>query len=190
MLYRGRSCPFCTVLGKAQRTVGVHQMEKAHPQVVQKQARHIPAQIQVPADKVGDVRHRVEWAAHGVAGQGGQAGGVHLVAQLVELVVVVQHIRLVLGGDGDLVGHAPADDGGVVVVLVNQLFHLADGVFPAIGQVLGDIGDLRPDHHAVLVAQVIEILIVLVVCQPDGVCTQLPDQRHILVVHLPGDGVA
>ena len=32
-----------TVLGKAQRTVGVHQMEKVHPQVIQEQARHIPA---------------------------------------------------------------------------------------------------------------------------------------------------
>ena len=78
----------------------------------------------------------------------------------------------------------------MVIVLVDQLFHLADGIFPAIGQVLRDIGDLCPDHHAVLVAQVVEILVVLVVRQPDGVCTQLPDQRHILIVHLPGDGIA
>ena len=104
--------------------------------------------------------------------------------------MVIQHIRLILGGDGDLVGHAPADDGGVVIVLVDQLFHLAEGIFPAIGQVLGDIGDLCPDHHTVLVAQVVEILVVLVVCQTDGICTQLPDQRHVLVVHLPGDGIA
>ena len=34
-----------------------------------------------------------------------KTGGVHLVAQLVEHPVVIQHIRLVLGGDGDLVGH-------------------------------------------------------------------------------------
>ena len=179
-----------TVLGKAQRTVGVHQMEKVHPQVIQEQARHIPAQIQVPADQIGDVCHRVEGAAHGVAGQRGQAGRVHLVAQLVEHPMVVQHIRLILGGNGDLVGHAPADDGGVVVVLVDELLHLADGVFPAIGQMLGDVGDLCPDHHAVLVAQVVEILVVLVVGQPDGVGTQLPDQRHVLIVHLPGDGIA
>ena len=104
--------------------------------------------------------------------------------------MVIQHICLVLGGDGDLVGHTPTDDGGVVVVLVDQLFHLADGVFPAIGQVLRDIGDFCPDHHAVLVAQVVEILVVLVVCQTDGVCAQLPDQRHVLIVHLPGDGIA
>ena len=55
---------------------------------------------------------------------------------------------------------------------------------------LGNIGDLRPDHHAVLVTEVVEILVVLVVGQPDGVRTQLPDEGHILVVHRAGDGVA
>ena len=104
--------------------------------------------------------------------------------------MVVQHIRLVLGGNSDLVGHTPADDGGVVVVLVDELLHLADGIFPAIGQMLGNVGDLCPDHHAVLVAQVVEILVVLVVRQPDGVGAQFPDQRHVLIMHLPGDGVA
>ena len=48
--------------------------------------------------------HRVEGAAHGVAGQRGQAGGVHLVAQVVEHVVVGQHVGLILGGNGDLIG--------------------------------------------------------------------------------------
>ena len=134
--------------------------------------------------------HRVEGAAHGIAGQRGQAGGVHLVAQVVQLPVIVEHIGLVLGGDGDLIGDAPADDAGVVVVLADQLFHLADGVGTAIGQMLRNIGDLRPDHHAVLVTEVVEILVVLVVGQPDGVRTQLPDEGHILVVHRAGDGVA
>ena len=78
----------------------------------------------------------------------------------------------------------------MVVVLVDELLHLADGVGAAIGQVLGDVGDLSPDHHAVLVTEVVEVLVVLVVGQPDGVCTQLPDEGHILIVHLTGDGVA
>ena len=90
-------------------------------------------------------------------------------AQLVEHPMVIQHICLVLGGDGDLVGNAPADDAGVVVVLVDELLHLADGVGAAIGQVLGDVGDLSPDHHAVLVTEVVEVLVVLVVGQSDGV---------------------
>ena len=78
----------------------------------------------------------------------------------------------------------------MVIVLVDQLFHLVDGVLAAIGQVLGDIGDLSPDHHAVLIAQVVEVLVVLVMGQPDGVGTQFPDERHILIVHLPADGIA
>ena len=78
----------------------------------------------------------------------------------------------------------------MVVVLVDELLHLADGVGAAIGQVLGDVGDLSPDHHAVLIAQVVEVLVVLVMGQPDGVGTQLPDEGHILIVHLAGDGVA
>ena len=78
----------------------------------------------------------------------------------------------------------------MIVVLLNQLFHLADGVFPTVGHMLADVRDFRPDDHAVFVAQIIEILIVLIVRQTDGVAAQLTDERHVLVVHLAGDGVA
>ena len=43
-----------TVLGEARGRPG-RQMEEVHPQVVQEQARHIPAEVEVPADEVGDV---------------------------------------------------------------------------------------------------------------------------------------
>ena len=108
------------VLGVSQGRLGVAQVEEADPQIVQEQARHIPTQVQVPAD----VGHRIEGAAHGVAGQGGKAAGISLMDQVIQDVVVVQHVLLLLGGDGDLVGHAPADDAGVVVVLLNELLHL------------------------------------------------------------------
>ena len=111
-------------------------------------------------------------------------------AQVVQLAVVIQHVLLVLGGDGDLVGNAPADDAGVVVVLDDQLFHLADGVLAAVGHVLTDVGDLGPNNHADLVAQIIEVLVVLIMSQADGVGTDLFDQGHVFVVHLAGDGVA
>ena len=179
-----------TVLAEAQRAVRVAQVEEIHPQVVQEQPRHIPAQIQVPADEVGNVRHRVKGTAHRIARQRGQAGVVHLVAEVVQHAVVVQHIALVLGRDGDLVGHAPADDAGVVVVLLDQLLHLADGVGAPARHMLADIGDLRPDDHTRLVAQVVEVLVMLVVGKAHGVGAQLLDELHILVVHFPGDGVA
>ena len=170
------------VFGVAQAALGEHLVEEADPPVVQEQARHIPAQIQVPGHDVRQVSHPVKGAAHGVTGKAGGAGGVHLVAQLVELAVVVQHVLFIFGGDGDLVGQAPGDNAGVVVVLHDQLFHLADGVLPPGGHVLGDVGDLRPDDHAVFVAQIVEVLVVLVVGQPDGVGADLPDQGHILLV--------
>ena len=111
-------------------------------------------------------------------------------AEIVQLVVVVPHVAVILGGDGDLVGNAPADDACVVVVLDDQLFHLADGVLAAVGHMLRDVRDLGPDDHADLIAEVVEVLVMLVVSQADGVRAQLLDELHVLLVHLPRDGVA
>ena len=165
-------------------------MEKVHPEVIQEEARHIPAEVQVPADQIGDVGHRVEGAAHRIAGQRGQTGLIHLMAEVVQHAVVVQHVALVFCGDRDLVGDAPADDAGMVVVLDDQLLHLGDRVLTPVGHMLRDIGDLCPDDHARLIAEIVEILVVLVVCQTDGVRAQLLDELHILVMHFPGDGIA
>ena len=87
------------VFGVAQRPVGVDLVKEVHPQVVEEQPRHVPAQIQVPAHHVGDVGGLVEGPAHGVAGQGGEPGGVQLVVQVVECPVVVQQEDL--GGRGE-----------------------------------------------------------------------------------------
>ena len=55
---------------------------------------------------------------------------------------------------------------------------------------LGNVGDLRPDDHAGLVAEVVEVLVVLIVGKADRVRAKLLDQLHVLVVHLAGDGIA
>ena len=136
------------------------------------------------------MRYRVEGAAHRVAGQRRQAGLVHLMAEIVQHMMVVAHVAVVLRRDRDLVRDAPADDAGVVVVLDDQLLHLADRVFTAIGHVLGNVGDLSPDDHAGLIAEVVEVLVVLVVRQTDRVRAQLLNELHILVVHLARDGIA
>ena len=104
--------------------------------------------------------------------------------------MVVQHIRVVLRGDRDLIGDAPADDGSVIIVLNDQFLHLGDGVLAAVRHVLGDVGDLRPDHHAALVAQVVEVLIVLVMREADCVDAHLADHVHVLEVHLLRQRVA
>ena len=182
--------PLCAVLAVPQQALGVAQVPEANPQVIEEQPRHIPAQIQVPADDVGDVRNLVERAAHRVARQRREAGRVCLMNHVVEKAVVVQHVLLFLRRDGDFVRHAPADDGRMIVVLLNQLFHLADGVRAAVGHVLADVGDFRPDNQAVAVAEVVEILVVLVVRQPQRRRADFADERHVLVVHLARDRVA
>ena len=178
------------VFGISEATVRINFMEEIHPQIVQEKPRNIPSKIQVPAYGVCDVGNRIEGSAHGIACQSGESGGIHLMAEIVQFPVVVQHVFLVLGGDGDLVAHTPADNGCMVVVLHDQLFHLADGVCTAVRHVLGNVRNLRPDHHAPLIAEVIEVLIVLVVCKPDGVCTDFTDQVHILQMFFFGDGIA
>ena len=55
---------------------------------------------------------------------------------------------------------------------------------------LGNVGDLGPDDHTGLIAEVVEVLVVLVVRQTDRVRAQLLDELHILVVHLARDGIA
>ena len=78
----------------------------------------------------------------------------------------------------------------MVVILLNELLHLADGVLSAIWHMLADVGDFRPDHHTVLVAQIIEVLVVLIVGKTHGIGTQFGNQRHILFVHLLCNGIA
>ena len=104
--------------------------------------------------------------------------------------MVLQQVLIHGAGGGDLVAEAPDRDGGVVVALGDELPHGGEGVLPPVRHVHGDVGDLRPDHDAVLVAQVVEGLGVLVVCKTHGVGADLPDHGHVCNVVLIGEGVA
>ena len=104
--------------------------------------------------------------------------------------VVFQQVPVHGAGGGDLVGEAPAHDGGMVVALHHQFFHLGQGVGPAIPHVHGDVGDLRPYHQAVFVAEVVKFLGVLVVGQPDGVGPYFQDEADVLPVFRQGEGIA
>ena len=136
------------------------------------------------------MRRPVKRPAHGVAGQRCQPGRVHLMTELVKLPVIIQHILFILCGDGNLVGDSPADDTGMVVILDNQFLHLAYGVRSSIGHMFGNIRDFRPDHQAGLVAQIVEILIVLVMGEADRIGPNLTDELHVLLMVLLRDGIA
>ena len=70
----------------------------------------------------------------------------------------------------------------MVVILNNKLFHLRKGVFSSAGHMHGYIRYLRPHYYAVFVAEIIEILRVLIVGKPQGICAQLLYYSHVLVV--------
>ena len=76
----------------------------------------------------------------------------------------------------------------MVVVLDDEFFHLGQRVGAPVVHVHRDVGNFRPNHDTLFVAQIIERLRVLVVGKADGVGTHFKDQRHILLHHLFGDG--
>ena len=67
----------------------------------------------------------------------------------------------------------------MVVALSDQFFHLGERVFPAVCHMHGDIRNLRPDNDAVFIAQIIELLCVLVMGKAQCIGAKLPDDLHI-----------
>ena len=158
-------------------------VEETEEQVVQLRARDIPAEVQVVADQVADLVHNaVKRIAHRIACKRRKSRPVHLVAEIVERSVVAHHVRVVLCRYGDLIGDTPADDARMVIVLNDQFLHLADRVLAPFRHMFGNVRNFGPDNHAVLIAQIIEILIVLIVGESDRICSDLADERHVLVV--------
>ena len=103
--------------------------------------------------------------------------------------MIIHHIGALFGRDGDLVGDTPYADRGVVVALNQKLLHLADAVLPAAWHMLGDIRNLRPNDHTVFIAEIVEILIVLIVSKANGVGAYLTDHSHIGVVMILGNSI-
>jgi hypothetical protein len=106
------------------------------------------------------------------------------VDKVVQDLMIVDHILTLCGRYGDLVGDSPNADRGVVIALNYKLLHLAYGILTTVWHMLGNVGDLRPYHHTVLVTQIVEILIVLIVSKADSVCAYLEDKLDILSVML------
>lgn len=90
----------------------------------------------------------------------------------------------------------------MIVILHDQFLHLEKGILPAFRHVFGNIGNLRPYDHAISVAQVIKILIVLIMRKAYRICPDLTDQLHVffhllirnrvaasLIVLMPGNAV-
>ena len=79
----------------------------------------------------------------------------------------------------DLVGETPAEDTWMMVVLGNEFSHLRESVLSSARHVRCDIRDLRPDQQALFIAEIIEVLCVLIVSQSQRCDAELFDQRHV-----------
>ena len=96
--------------------------------------------------------------------------------------MVFKKIRCGASGHGNLIGQTPNHDTWMIVILCDQLFHLGNSIFPSCVHMIRDIRNLCPDYKTFLIAQIIEILIMLIMCQTDGCSTHLTDQFDIFFV--------
>ena len=87
-------------------------------------------------------------------------------------------------GDRDLIGKPPAGDGRMMHALHDQFGHLTYRVFLSFRQMFRNVWNFCPYDHAVFVAQVIEVLVMLIMRQADGIGPHLFYDLHILPVHV------
>ena len=178
------------ILGKSDHAVRILFMILIEKLIVLIEVTQVPSEIQIVAVDVRDLQDGTVRLKHEDIRHGGQAGFVHAVAQIIEQAMVFQQILIDRAGCGDFIGQTPHCDARMIVALGNQFAHLAEGVFAAAFHMHGDIGNLRPHHNAVFVAQIIELLRMLIMCQAQCVCTNLPDDLHVRSVVLTGQGIA
>ena len=100
-------------------------------------------------------------------------------AKIVQEPMVLQQFLVDGAGGGDLIAETPDRDAGVIIALGDQFPHLAESILPPVCHMHGDIGDLGPDNDAVFIAEIVELLCVLIMGQPQGVGAQLPDDGHV-----------
>ena len=170
-----------SIFGKADDPIRVFFVIRIEEFIGLLQFAQIPAKIKVVAVDVGDFQDGAVRFQHEYVGHGGDPGGIQPVAQFVQQPMVFQQIFVHRAGGGDLVGKPPYGDAGMIIIL---------RVFPAVFHVHGDIGNLRPHHNAVFIAQIVEFLGMLVMGQAQGVGPDFPDDGHIRRVVCIGQGVA
>ena len=78
----------------------------------------------------------------------------------------------------------------MVIILRDELAELREDVLVPVGKLHRDIGNFRPDDETRLVAEGIEVVVVLIVGKAHGIGAQLADEGDILFVLPARDGVA
>jgi hypothetical protein len=83
---------FTTVFGVSETAIRIAIVEVIHPNVVKPHKRSVPTEVEIPAYNVGKMTHGVEWRTHCIASERCRTAGVHLVNEIVEKLVIVEHI--------------------------------------------------------------------------------------------------
>ena len=122
----------------------------------------------------------IEWSTNRITCKGGHTTWIHLMAQIIKHMMIVQHVFFVLGGNGNLIGDTPSYNRWMIVILNNQLLHLADGIITAIWHMGRNIRNLCPNHHTILITQIIKILVMLIMSKTNGITAHLTNELHIL----------
>ena len=182
---------FCAVFADGHRDIGNLPVAFVTERAMILDRALIPALVLVVGGHIGHAEQPAGCRSHADIGNAGQTAGVKLLTQLVKAMDNVEH-SLALAADADFIGNAPEADGGVVVVLQNQLPHLTEQVFVGgrVGNVQANKGNLRPYNHSLAVAKLVEKRVVLVVRQTDRVGTDFTNHRHIFQMFLLGDAPA
>ena len=178
-----------TILAETNAAIRILRVILVKKLVILFQFPQVPAKVQIVAVHVGDFQNGAVDLQHEYIGHGGGAGAVQLMAQVIQRPVVFQQFLIHRTCGGNLIGKTPYRNGRVIVVLHHQLLHLGKGVGTAICHVHGNVRDFRPDHHTVLVAEVIKLLRVLIMGKAQGIAAHLTDDFHIPPVVLHGQGV-
>ena len=105
-------------------------------------------------------------------------------AQFIEGTVVFQQFLIHCARCSDFIRETPHGDAGMIIILNNQFLHLRKGVGPPVCHVHGDIRDLGPNNDAVFIAQIVELLSMLIVGKTQGVSPQLPDNCYVCLMLL------
>ncbi len=176
------------VLREAYAPVRVSFVEFLKEGVIILKLPFIPSEVQIIRKDVGNVVQRTVHGEHIGVGHGCQPGTVHGMSQIVQNTMVFQQI-LRHAAHADLVGQRPQDDGGVVIILGDELPHLGHRVGPPSGHMYGNVGNLRPYDQAPAVAQIVKIPAVLIVGQAHGGSAGLQNQLHVQILHLPRNGI-
>ena len=185
-------CRICvrSVFGETDAAVRISGVIFIEKLIILVEIAQIPAEIEVIAVDIRNLQDRIINFQHEDIGHRRKTCRIQSVAELVQLSVILEKILIDRTCRRDLVRQSPDRDRRMVITLCDEFPHLRQSILPAVRHVHGNVRNLSPDDDTVLVTEVIELLCMLVVGEPQGIRTDLPDDLHIRLMIFIRQGIA